>query len=185
MKTKIYYKRFRNEHQEFNVDKLEINPEGDWIDVCSAINISLKGPQSCREHTVNGIKRRDVTLEQKLIPLGIAIKLPKGYEAMLINRSGTGRKKNAVLVNGLGLIDGSFSGNGDQWHYPCIAVGDVDIKKNEAICQFRIQLSQHATVMDKLKWLFSDGIELIEIPSLPNKKNRGGGCIRAEKEYNK
>lgn len=41
------------------------------------------------------------------------------------------------------------------------------------ICQFRIQLSQKATVLQKLKWLFSSGIKFIYVDKLEN-KNRGG-----------
>ena len=49
----------------------------------------------------------------------------------------------------------------------------VSIKKGDRICQFRIQLSQKATFWQKLKWLFSSGIELVEVDSL-NNKSRGG-----------
>ena len=48
------------------------------------------------------------------------------------------------------------------------------IKEGERICQFRIQLSQKATVWQKIKWLFTSGIELIEVDKLPSKVNRDG-----------
>ena len=46
--------------------------------------------------------------------------------------------------------------------------------KGERICQFRVQLSQKATMWQKIKWLFSSGIELVQVKDLPNKTNRGG-----------
>ena len=52
-------------------------------------------------------------------------------------------------------------------------MGNVVIQKGTRICQFRIQLSQKATVWQKIKWLFSSGIELVQVDNLRN-KNRGG-----------
>ena len=47
------------------------------------------------------------------------------------------------------------------------------IHKGDRICQFRIQLSQKATMWQKLKWLSSSGIELVEVDDLGD-NNRGG-----------
>jgi dUTPase len=52
-------------------------------------------------------------------------------------------------------------------------MGNVVIQKGSRICQFRIQLSQKATVWQKIKWLFSSGIELVQVDNLKS-KNRGG-----------
>lgn len=67
----------------------------------------------------------------------------------------------------------SYSGNTDQWHYPAIAVSTASIKKGDRICQFRIQLSQKATVWQKIKWLFTNGVK-IKIVNKLDEKNRGG-----------
>ena len=50
---------------------------------------------------------------------------------------------------------------------------ETTIEAGDRICQFRIQLSQKATFWQKLKWLFSSGIELVEVDNL-NNKSRGG-----------
>ena len=50
----------------------------------------------------------DITVnmgEIKLIPTGIFIKLPLGYEAQIRARSGLSLKHGVTLVNGIGTID--------------------------------------------------------------------------------
>ena len=47
------------------------------------------------------------------------------------------------------------------------------IEAGDRICQFRIQLSQKATMWQKIKWLLSSGIELGEVDDLGD-NNRGG-----------
>jgi len=48
--------------------------------------------------------------ERKLIPTGIAIELPKGYEAQIRARSGLSVKFGIGLVNGVGTIDSDYRG---------------------------------------------------------------------------
>lgn len=67
----------------------------------------------------------------------------------------------------------SYSGNEDEWKFPALATRETTINKGDRICQFRIQLSQKATIWQKLRWLFSRKIELVKVDNLdPN--NRGG-----------
>ena len=73
------------------------------------------------------------------IPLGVAMELPEGYEALVIPRSSTFKNFGILMANGMGLIDVSYSGDDDQWHFPALAIRDTAIKKNDRICQFRIQ----------------------------------------------
>ena len=47
------------------------------------------------------------------------------------------------------------------------------IEAGDRICQFRAQLSQKATMWQKIKWLLSSGIELVEVDDLGD-NNRGG-----------
>ena len=47
--------------------------------------------------------------------------------------------------------------------------------KGDRICQFRIQLSQKATMWQKIKWLLSSGIELVEVDDLGNENRLGFG----------
>ena len=78
-----------------------------------------------------------------------------------------------LQANSVGLIDNSYCGDKDEWKFPAISFRDTTINAGERICQFRIQLSQKATVFQKLKWLFSNGIKLIETDNL-NNSSRGG-----------
>lgn len=133
-----------------------ISQNGDWIDLRAAKNMSF----SLKE-AVN------------YIPLGVAMHLPKGFEAIVASRSSTPKKQGMFIPCGIGIIDNSYSGNGDQWHFIAVPLKDTKINKGDRICQFRIQLSQKATFIQKLKWLFSNKIELVQVNNL-NEENRGG-----------
>lgn len=83
----------------------------------------------------------DVTLEKGrlyYIPLGVAIELPKSYEALVAPRSSTPRNFFILMANSIGVIDETFRGDNDQWCMPAYAIQDTEIKKGERICQFRI-----------------------------------------------
>lgn len=49
-------------------------------------------------------------MERKMIPTGIAIALPVGYEAQLRARSGMSIKHGITMVNGVGTIDADYRG---------------------------------------------------------------------------
>lgn len=102
------------------MDKLEIINGGDWIDLRIAEDVTLKAG------------------DFKLIPLGVAMMLPKGYEAIIIPRSSTFKKYGIIQANSVGLIDEAYCGNNDEWHFPAFATRDIKIPKNTRICQFRI-----------------------------------------------
>ena len=163
MKAKIKVKLINE-----NVQLPEISSNGDWIDLRAAEDISIKASQAGTQYTKDNAKYRDVTSSAYYIPLGIAIKLPKGYEAIVASRSGTPRKFSITPSNGIGIIDGSYCGNNDEWNYICSPLNNTTIKAGDRICQFRIQLSQHATVLQKIKWLFTDGVEIVKVDNLDN-----------------
>ncbi len=48
--------------------------------------------------------------ERRLIPTGISIELPEGYEAQIRARSGLAVKHGIGLVNGVGTIDSDYRG---------------------------------------------------------------------------
>ncbi|QNR65369.1 hypothetical protein IAQ67_15855 [Paenibacillus peoriae] len=104
-----------------DIEPLQKISKGDWIDLRSAINVEMKAG------------------EYKLIPLGVGMKLPEGYEANPVPRSSTFKNFGIIQANHIGVIDNSYSGNDDQWHFPAIALRNTIIKKNDRICQFRIQ----------------------------------------------
>ncbi len=48
--------------------------------------------------------------EHRLVPTGIAIALPNGYEAQVRARSGLAHKHGISLVNGIGTVDADYRG---------------------------------------------------------------------------
>ncbi len=48
--------------------------------------------------------------ERKLIPTGISISLPEGYEAQIRARSGLALKHGICLANGIGTVDSDYRG---------------------------------------------------------------------------
>jgi len=81
--------------------------------------------------------------EQALIPLGFSMKLPNGYGAYLIPRSGLGHKKGLVLGNLIGLVDADYVGQVfiSAWKRPLTNIEDSKyalIKPGERIAQMCI-----------------------------------------------
>jgi dUTP pyrophosphatase len=80
--------------------------------------------------------------EFKLIPLGIAMQLPDGYEAHVVPRSSTFKNYGIIQTNSMGIIDETYCGPNDQWFMPAFAMRDTTISFNDRICQFRIMTHQ-------------------------------------------
>ena len=80
--------------------------------------------------------------EFKLLPLGVAMKLPKGYEAQIYPRSSTFKNLKIILANSVGCVDNSYCGPTDQWYFPAIALEDTTVHHNDRICQFKIVKNQ-------------------------------------------
>lgn len=180
MKQKILIRRINK-----NIQLPEVSRKGDFIDLRAAETIRFRAPQSgtLKTRNINGQeeKYRNVSFDFQMMPLGVAMKLPDGFEAVVIARSSLPKGFGVMLANNIGLIDGSttsdsigYNGNEDEWKAPLIALRDTTITEGERICQFRIQLSQKATMWQKIKWLFTSGVKLIEVEELPNKENRNG-----------
>lgn len=74
----------------------------------------------------------------KLIPLGIAMQLPDGYEALIVPRSSTFKNWGIIQTNSMGVIDETYCGDNDQWFFPALAMRETEIHKGDRICQFRI-----------------------------------------------
>ena len=104
-----------------DIDKLDyIAGKSDWIDMRASEEVELKAG------------------EFKLIPLGVAMQIPAGYEAHLVPRSSTFKTWGIIQTNSMGVIDGSYCGDNDMWRMPVYATRDTVIEKNDRICQFRI-----------------------------------------------
>jgi dUTP pyrophosphatase len=127
------------------IDKLAyIDGKSDWIDLRAAENVELKEG------------------EFKLIPLGIAMELPAGYEAHVLPRSSTFKNFGIIMTNSEGVIDNSYSGDTDQWYFPALAMRDTSIQTNDRICQFRMVKNQPR-------------IRFNEVETLGNKERGGIG----------
>lgn len=172
MKLKIKVKRINK-----GLILPEVIDKGDWIDLRAAEDITIWAPQAgtLKKKIINDkeCSLRDVTFDYKLIPLGIAMHLPDGFEAIILPRSSTFKKFGVICANSQGIIDNSYCGDTDEWQFPAIGIKNAVICKGDRICQFRIQLSQKATFWQKFKWFISSSIKIIEVDELGN-PNRGG-----------
>lgn len=150
----------------------EIIQKGDWIDLRTSSDIKIRGfVQSIIDKNVN-VRIADMIT---YIPLGVCMKLPKGFEAIVVSRSSTPKRLGIVCPNSFGVIDYTYNSNKDEWKYPAIGLKDSYIKKGERICQFRIQLSQKATFWNKLKWFLSSGIKIVKVDDLGDNERGGLG----------
>ena len=107
-----------------NITQISSIEQGSWIDLrCGQDIIINEG-------------------EYKQIPLGVAMELPEGFEAIVAPRSSTFRKYGVIMANGIGVVDNCYNGDNDEWHFPAYATRRTYIPRNERICQFRILRSQ-------------------------------------------
>lgn len=119
-----------------DIEKLAyIGGKSDWIDLRAAKEVTLKKG------------------EFALIPLGVAMELPAGYEAHVVPRSSTFKNFGIIQTNHMGVIDESYCGDQDQWFFPAYALRDTVIHVNDRICQFRIMEHQPAVVFEETETL--------------------------------
>ncbi len=125
-----------------DIPKIEKIMVGDWIDLRAAETVAMKAG------------------DHVLIPLGVAMQMPKGYEAHIAPRSSTFAKWGIIQPNSPGIVDESYCGNNDQWMMSALAMRDTVINKGDRICHFRI--------MPKMP-----SVEFVEVDDLIN-NDRGG-----------
>lgn len=120
--------------------------QGDWVDLPLQQDLNLLGNPF------------------KLIALGIAMQLPKDYEAHVVPRSSTFKKYGLIQTNHMGVIDNSYNGPDDEWLWPCfVLVNHPELRKvpkGTRVAQFRIIKKQ-----PKITFKVSD---------LEHNTNRGG-----------
>lgn len=107
-------------HYLKDITPLSQTSKGDWVDLRAGEDVDLK--------------KGDVAI----IPLGFAMRLPEGYEALVAPRSSTIKKFGIMVGNSIGIIDESYSGDADEWGLVAYAIRDTHIEMNDRICQFRI-----------------------------------------------
>ncbi len=118
-------------YEDFN--SIEV---GDWIDLKTTDIVTIREGQ------------------YKMIDLGIAMELPKGYEAWIVPRSSTFMKYGILQANSIAIIDNAFRGNEDFIKFLVLATRNVTIPKGTRICQFRIMENQpkiEFKIVDKLE----------------------------------
>ena len=118
-----------------DIKKIERFNVGDWIDLRAAEDVTMKAG------------------EYRMIPLGVAMELPEGYEALVAPRSSTFSKYGVILANSIGIIDEAYKGDNDEWNFLAYAICDTKIRKNERICQFRIVQHQPLIHLEEVKTL--------------------------------
>ncbi len=70
-----------------------VGGKSDWIDLAAAETVTLKAG------------------EFRLIHLGVAMKLPEGYEAHIAPRSSTFKNFGILQANSVGVVDSSYKGS--------------------------------------------------------------------------
>lgn len=101
-----------------------VDGKSDWIDLYASETVELKAG------------------DFKMIPLGVGMILPIGYEANIVPRSSTFKNYGIIQTNHFAVIDESYCGDNDMWRYPVYATRDTVINKGDRICQFRINEHQ-------------------------------------------
>lgn len=153
MKLKLYIKYYE--------EKCKLSSYGNWIDLAASKTVSMQ--------------KDDINL----IDLGFACRLPKYFQANIVPRSGTFGKYGIIQLNHYGVIDGpdgvteGYSGNNDRWRFNAYSLRIGKIFKGDRIAQFEIRPTMFAPWYIKLKWLFCNGVEIIEVDDL--KANDRGG----------
>lgn len=135
--------RYMDERYTDLVPRLAPIKQGDWIDLAVPCDLTLE------------------TSTYYQIPFGIAVQLPEGYEAYIVERSSTFRKFGILQTNAVGIIDNSYRGNDDEWQIPVYATRDTFIPAGTRIAQFR---TEQKMLMPSL----------CEVPYFKEGENRGG-----------
>ncbi len=98
---------------------------------------------------------RPVTLrpgERALIPTGISVELPEGFEAQIRARSGLAVKNGISLINGIGTIDGDYRGE--------IKVGLINLGEEDFVIDDGDRIAQMVVAgYEKVDWEPADTLE--------------------------
>jgi dUTP pyrophosphatase len=128
-------------YMDREMPRLHMDALGDWVDV-RVSQVELDGelhfwrPGSGLDECADIVSYDDY--QHVLIRLGFAMHFPAGYEAHVLPRSSLFRTTGLILVNGMGLIDHTYCGDGDEWLFPCLAMRPGLIRRHQRIGQFRL-----------------------------------------------
>ena len=93
------------------------------------------------------------SMERYLVPTGLFIELPEGYEAQIRARSGLAIKHGISLVNGIGTIDSDYRG---ELKIPVINFGDEDFVINNGDRIAQLIIAKYERVEPKLAESLND-----------------------------
>jgi len=134
------------------------HPNGDWIDLRSAEDVEIYPPRT-------NIHNNEIEYQTGMIPLGISIKVPEGYETHILPRSSTFKNFKIMMTNSMGIVDNSYSSDNDIVRFPYIAFGRATIKKGDRIAQMKIIPTQDCIVP----------VTIEEVETLGDKERGGFG----------
>lgn len=116
---RVYLKKLPNYDFGFSSLPTYATEGSAGIDIMSTINVTLR------------------PFDRKVVPTGIAIQLPEGYEAQIRGRSGLSSKHGITIVTGIGTVDSDYRG---EICVPLINLSDdtFEITKGMKIAQMVI-----------------------------------------------
>jgi dUTP pyrophosphatase len=135
------------------------------------IKIINKSPNPLPEYATEGSAGMDIRahltnpvilkpLERQLIPTGLFVELPPGYEAQIRPRSGLAIQQGITCLNSPGTIDSDYRGE--------IKIILVNLSHEEQVIQNKDRIAQ--MVIGKVKRIKWETVDTINITS----RNEGG-----------
>lgn len=121
-----------------DIEKLSVTANGDWVDLRCSDTVHLDAGQFA------------------ILPLGVSMRLPDGYEAHIAPRSSTFKRWGILQTNGVGVVDNSYSGDNDIWGMPVYATRETNIYKGDRVCQFRIMRRMEPVHFEEVPHLDGD-----------------------------
>lgn len=100
-----------------------------------------------------------------LVPLNVAVDIPRGYFGLLAARSSLPLKMGLTLANGIGVIDSDYNGDEDEIMAAVIPVSDttVHVRRGDRIAQLLVVPASIGGMLPEVE----------EVQKLAE-KNRGG-----------
>ncbi|WP_320637873.1 dUTP diphosphatase [Romboutsia timonensis] len=114
------------------------------------------------------------SFESKIVKLGLAFDIPKGYRIKIFSRSSLPIKKQVIVSNGVGIVDEQYKNQiGLICHtlpknfFGFLINNKVEIKRGDKIAQMQLE---------KIK-----DFQIEEVEELDMKNDRGGGFGSTDK----
>jgi dUTP pyrophosphatase len=118
-----------------------------WLPGCEDLAApSYASPGAAGADLRAAASRTLAPLERTLVPTGLTLEIPEGFEAQVRARSGLALKHGLALVNGVGTIDSDYRGEVG----PLVNLGaePVTIARGDRIAQLVVARVERATFED-------------------------------------